>query len=290
MSSQNRKYFRFRLFRILVLLILFISPTTSTTNKLSVPESCLELANALMTSQSDNEFNKYLIQCLASVEWQQLSDFAIQNFQELKDKIPPEIAKSVKGSLFIVSVYLICLSNQLYKQAVVLAEDYKEHRDMFKELQTKIRVVLQAIRTEIHSMPKSIDFGALNERIAKVMEILSHFHTELERVTNDVKNGIISSRLDKIWATGYGYAALLVCVGSLFVAGPGAVLLICVPSLGVFVYSITRFFSLGETNEELNQLQKDARKLRLESAKHRTQLQVNLVLMKSKLNHSLPGR
>ena len=289
MSSQNRKYFHFRFFRILFFLILFISPTTPTTSKLGLPENCFQLARTLMTSQSDNEFNKYLVQCLASVEWQQLSDFAIQNFQELKDKIPPGIAKSVKGSLFIVSVYLICLSNQLYKQAVILAEDYKEHRDMFKELQTKMKVVLQTIKTEIYSMSQTIDFATLYERIAKVMEILSHFYTELEQVTNDVKNGIISSRLDKNKVIGYGVVALVVCVGSPFVAGPGGVFLICAPALGGVAYSIASYLSLDTTNEELNQLQKDTRRLSLESAKHRAQLQVILALMKGKLNYSLPG-
>ena len=290
MSSQNRKYFRFRFFRILFFLILFISPTTPTTSKLGLPESCFQLARTLMTSQSDNEFNKYLVQCLASVEWQQLSDFTIQKFQELKDKIPPGIAESVKGSLFIVSVHLICLSNLLYQQAVILAEDCKEHRDMFKELQTKMKVVLQAIKTEIYSMPKSIDFPTMHERITKVMKILNNFYTELEQVTNDVKNGIISSRLHKIIVIGCGVVALVVCVGSPFVAGPRRVFLICAPALGGVAYSIASYLSLGTTNEELNQLLKDTRKLRQEAAKHRAQLQVILALLKGKLNHSMPGR
>ena len=242
-----------------------------------------------MTSQSDNEFNKYLVQCLASVEWQQLSDFAIQSFQELKDKIPPGIAKSVKGSLFIVSVYLICFSNQLYKQAVILAEDYKEHRDKFKELQTKMKVVLQAIKTEIYSMPKSIDFPTMYERIAEVMKILNNFYTELEKVTNDIKNDLIKSQHDKPWAIGLGVTASVVCVGSIFVAGPWGIGLTCVPAFGGVVYSIESFFSLDKTNEQLNQLQKDTRRLSLESAKHRAQLQVILALMKGKLNYSLPG-
>ena len=214
-----------------------------------------------MTSQSDNEFNKYLVQCLASVEWQQLSDFTIQTFQELKDKIPPGIAKSVKGSLFIVSVYLICLSNQLYKQAVILAEDYKEHRDKFKELQTKMKVVLQAIKTEIYSMPKSIDFPTMYERITEVMKILNNFYTELEKVTNDTKNGIIESQHAIPWAIGYVVVAVVVCAGTFFVAGPWGIGLICVPAFGVVAYSIQAFFSLGKTNEQLNQLQKMLKRL-----------------------------
>ena len=242
-----------------------------------------------MTSQSDNEFNKYLVQCLASVEWQQLSDFAIQNFQELKDKIPPGIAKSVKGSLFIVSVYLICFSNQLYKQAVILAEDYKEHRDKFKELQTKMKVVLQAIKTEIYSMPKSIDFPTMYKRIAEVMKILNNFYTELEKVTNDIKNDLNKSQHDKFLVIELGVTALVVCVGSIFVASPRGIGLICVPASGGVAYSIKSFFSLDKTNEQLNQLQKDTRRLSLESAKHRAQLQVILALMKGKLNYSLPG-
>ena len=289
MSSQNRKYFRFRFFRILFFLILFISPTTPTTSKLGLPESCFQLARTLMTSQSDNEFNKYLVQCLASVEWQQLSDFTIQTFQELKDKIPPGIAKSVKGSLFIVSVYLICLSNQLYKQAVILAEDYKEYRDKFKELQTKMKVVLQAIKTEIYSMPKSIDFPTMYERITEVMKILNNFYTELEKVTNDIKNDLIKSQHDKLSAIGLGVIASVVSVGAISVAGLWGIGLICVPAFGGVACSIGSYFSLGKTIEQLNQLQKDTRRLSLESAKHRAQLQVILALMKGKLNYSLPG-
>ena len=73
----------------------------SKTNGLSLPQSFLKLESALMTSQSDNEFNKLIIECLASVEWQQLSDFAIQEFQGLIEKIPPEIANSKKGGLLL---------------------------------------------------------------------------------------------------------------------------------------------------------------------------------------------
>ena len=288
MSSQDRNYSHFRLFRMLVLLILFTSPTISKTNGLSLPQSFLKLESALMTSQSDNEFNKLIIECLASVEWQQLSDFAIQEFQGLIKKIPPEIANSEKGRLFTVSVHLICLINQLYKQAVILAEDYKQHRDMFKELQTKMKVVLQTIKTQINSLPKIIDFATLYERMAKVMEILNDFHIELEKVTNDVKNGIINSRSGIPLATGCGVAAVVVCGASTFDASPWVKGLTCVPSIGGIAYSIMSFFSLDKTSEELNQLQKETKKLRLEFAKHRAQLQVQLALMKAKLNHSRP--
>ena len=176
-----------------------------------------------------------------------------------------------------------CLSNQLCKQAVVLAEDYKEHRDMFKELQTKMKVVLQAIKTEIYSRPKSIDFPTMYERIAEVMKILNNFYTELEKVTNDIKNGIIESQHAKPWAIGYVVAAVV-----FFVASPLGIGSTCVSALGVIAYSTQSLFSLANTNEELNRLQKDARKLSVESAKHRAQLQVILALMKGKLNHSMP--
>ena len=259
----------------------------SKTNGLSLPQSFLKLESALMTSQSDNEFNKLIIECLASVEWQQLSDFAIQEFQGLIEKIPPEIANSEKGGLFTVSVHFICLINQLYKQAVILAEDYKQHRDMFKALQRKIKVVLQAI-TEIYSMPKSIDFATLYVKIANIMEILNNFNIELEMVTNDIKNGIINSRRGIPLAIGWGVAAVVVCGASTFDASPWVKGLTCVSSTGGIAYSIMSFFSLVKTSEELNQLQKETKKLRLELAKHRAQLQIQLALMKGKLNHSRP--
>ena len=183
-----------------------------------------------------------------------------------------------------------CLSNQLYKQAVILAEDYKEHRDKFKELQTKMKVVLQAIKTEIYSMPKSIDFPTMYERITEVMKILNNFYTELEKVTNDIKNGIIESQHAKPWAIGYVVAAVVVCAGTFFVASPLGIGSTCVSALGVIAYSTQSLFSLANTNEELNRLQKDTRKLSVESAKHRAQLRVILALVKGKLNHSMPGR
>ena len=188
-----------------------------------------------------------------------------------------------------MSVYLICVSNNLDKQAVILAEDYKKHRDMFKELQTKMKVVLQAIKTEIYSMPKSIDFPTMYERIAEVMKILNNFYTELEKVTNDIKNGIIESQHAKRLAIALDVTAFVVCFGSIFVADPWRIGLTCGPAFGGVAYSIESCFSLGKTNEQLNQLQKDTRRLSLESAKHRAQLQVILALMKGKLNYSLPG-
>ena len=127
------------------------------------------------------------------------------------------------------------------------------------------------------------------ERIAEVMKILNNFYTELEKVTNDTKNGIIESQHAIPWAIGYVVVAVVVCAGTFFVAGPWGIGLICVPAFGVVAYSIQSFFSLGKTNEQLNQLQKDTRRLSLESAKHRAQLQVILALMKGKLNYSLPG-
>ena len=189
-----------------------------------------------------------------------------------------------------MSVYLICVSNNLDKQAVILAEDYKKHRDMFKELQTKMKVILRAIKTEIYSMPKSIDFATLYERIAKVMEILNNFNTELEKVTNDIKNSIIESRHAKPWAIEYVVVAACVCAVSFFLASPLGRGLICASTIGVIAYSTQSFSSLANTNEELNRLQKDTRKLSVKSAKHQAQLQVKLALVKGKLNHSMPGR
>ena len=188
-----------------------------------------------------------------------------------------------------MSVHFICLINQLYKQAVILAEDYKQHRDMFKALQTKIKVVLQAI-TEIYSMPKSIDFATLYVKIANIMEILNNFNIELEMVTNDIKNGIIESRHAKPWAIEYVVVAACVCAVSFFLASPLGRGLICASAIGVIAYSTQSFSSLANTNEELNRLQKDTRKLSVKLAKHQAQLQVKLALVKGKLNHSMPGR
>ena len=250
-------------------------------NKLSVPKSFLKLASALITSQSNNEFKKLIDQYLESQD----KNFAIKDFHGLIEKIPPEIANSPNGSLFIVSVHLICLSNQLYKQAVTLAEDCKQHRYMLEESQAKM-VVPHSIKTEIDSVLTSTDFATLYKRITKVMEILNDFHTKLEQVSDDVKNGIIKSRHGKPLAIGYGVVAAVVCVGSFFVASPFGVSLGCLFSTGVIAYSVKSFSFLDKTTEELNRLQKDTKMLRLELAKYRTQLQVKLTLIEGKLNHS----
>ena len=139
-------------------------------------------------------------------------------------------------------------------------------------------------------MPKSIDFATLYERIAKVMEILNNFNTELEKVTNDIKNGIIESRHAKPWAIEYVVVAACVCAVSFFLASPLGRGLICASAIGVIAYSTQSFSSLANTNEELNRLQKETRKLSVKLAKHQAQLQVKLALVKGKLNHSMPGR
>lgn len=285
MSSQEWKYFPFRFYRTLVLLILFMSPTTPTMNTLSVPESFLKLASASITSQSNNEFNKFIIEYLESRE---LSEFAIQDFRRLIEKIPPEIANSPKGSLFIVSVHLICFINQLYNQSDILAEECKRHRDILEQSRSKMENVLHAIETEIDSMLTSTDFATLHKRIAIVMEILNDFHTKLEQVSNDIKNGIIKSRHGKPLAIGYGVASAVVCVGSFFVGSPFRRVLTSAIAAVAVSYSINNFISLAKTNEELNQLQRDTKMVKLELAEHRTQLQVKLALMKGKLNHTLP--
>ena len=285
MSSQEWKYFPFRFYRTLVLLILFVSPTTPTMNTVSVPESFLKLARASITSQSNNEFKKSIIEYLESRE---LSDFTIQDFRNLIKKIPPEIANSPKGSLFIVSVHLICFINQLYIQFDILAEESKMHRDILESSRSEMEIVLHEIEKEIDSMLTSTDFATLYERIAILMRILNDYHTRLEQVSNDIKNGIIKSRHGKPLAIGYVVASAVVFVSSFFVGSPFRRVLTSTIAAGAVAYSINSFFSLEKTNEELNQLQRDTNMVRLELAEHRTQLQVKLALMKGKLNHTLP--
>ena len=288
MSSQDRKYFRFRFSRILVSLILFISPTPSTTNKSSEQECFLELKRTLISSQSDDEFKKSIIACLRSVEWQKLSNFSIQSFQALIEKIPPEIANSLKGDLFVVCVSLTYFSHQLYKQSVNLEEECKQHWNDFKELKTTTEVAFDAIRKEIYSISESTDFVELYTKITKMAIMLEKHHNKLEKITYDVKESIIASRHSKPLAIGFGVAAAVVCVGSFKFGGPLTIISICTPACGVVAYSTTTFLSLDKTNEELNRLQKDTRELGLELVKHQARLQVRLILMKGKLNHRLP--
>ena len=287
MSSQDRKYFRFRFSRILVSLILFISPTPSTTNKSSVQECFLELKRTLISSQSDDEFKKSIIACLRSVEWQKLSNFSIQSFQALIEKIPPEIANSLKGDLFVVCVSLTYFSHQLYKQSVNLEKECKQYWNDFKELKTTTEVAFDEIRKEIYSISESTDFDELYTTITKMATMLENHHNKLEKITYDVKESIIASRHGKPLAIGYGVVAAVVCVRSFNFGGPWTIL-ICTPACGVVAYSTKTFLSLDKTNEELNRLQKDTRKLGLELVKHQARLQVRLILMKGKLNHRLP--
>ena len=288
MSSQDRKYFRFRFSRILVLLILFISPTPSTTNKSSEQECFLELTRTLISSQSDDEFKKSIIACLRSVEWQKLSSFSIQSFQGLIEKIPPEIANSLKGDLFVVCVSLLYFSHQLYKQSVNLEEECKQYWGKFEELKEETEITFGGIKKEFYSISESTDFDTLYKKITKMATMLENHHNKLEQITYDVKESIIASRHSKPLAIGYGVVAAVFCVGSFYIGGPWRIGLTCTSAAGVVAYSITTFLSLDKTNEELNRLQKDTRKLGLELVKHQARLQVRLILMKGKLNHRLP--
>ena len=286
MSSQDRKYFRFRFSRILVLLILFISPTPSTTNKSSEQECFLELTRTLISSQSDDEFKKSIIACLRSVEWQKLSNFSIQSFQALIEKIPPEIANSLKGDLFVVCVSLLYFSHQLYKQSVNLEEECKTYWDKLGQLKEKTEIAFGGIKKEIYSISESTDFDSLYTKITKMTTMLENHHNELEQITYNVTESIIASRHSKPLAIGYGFVAAVVCVSSFY--SDGLWRITCFSAAGVVFYSIYNFLSLDKTNEELNQLQKDTRKLGLELVKHQVRLQVRLILMKGKLNHRLP--
>ena len=288
MSSQDRKYFRFCFSRILVLLILFISPTPSTTNKSSVQECFLELKRTLISSQSDDEFKKSIIACLRSVEWQKSSNFSIQSFQGLIEKIPPEIANSLKGDLFVVCVSLTYFSYQLYKQSVNLEEEYKQHWYEFEELKAESEIVFGAIKNEIYLLSESTDFDTLYKQITNITKILEGHHNKLELITYGIKESIIASRHNKPLAIGCGVVAAFFCVGSFYVGGPWTKVLTSISSCGVVAYSITTFLSLDKTNEELNKLQNDTRKLGLELVKYQARLQVRLILMKGKLNHTLP--
>lgn len=241
-----------------------------------------------MTSQSDNEFYELIIKCLVSAAWKNLSPSAIRNFRELIKNIPSKIANSAKGSLVFVSVYLIFISNNLYKQAVILTEDCKQHRDKLEELQTKMEVVLKAMKTQISPMSKSIDYATLYEQIEELLKIMDDLDIELKEITNDVKNDIIKSRHNKPWAIAYIIIAAASCVGSFLVTGWWVRVPTCLVALGVILQSSWSLHLLDENIKQLNELQKEMKTLKLELAKYRTKLRVDLPLMKGKLNHSLP--
>ena len=286
MSSQDRKYFRFS--RILVLLILFISPTTSATNTLDEPECFPKLENALKTSQSD-EFKKIAIECLSSVDWNLLSYFAMHKFQRLIEIMPPEIAESAHGVILIVSLDLISFNNQLYQQAVLLAEEVKQQRLKYELIKIKVGVTQKAIKELFHSMSKTTKFAILYKKITKIMEFLNNFDRALEEITDEVKKGIINSRHSKPSAVGYGITAVAVCITSISTVSRVKASFACFFSSGFIAFSAVTFSSLDNTIEELNKLQEDKGKLRLEIAEHQAHLQVKLALMtEGKLNHSLP--
>lgn len=179
-----------------------------------------------------------------------------------------------------MSVHLILFSNQLYKQAVILAEECKQYWDKFEELKIKTKVTLKEIQKVIYSVSESTDFDTLYEQITNIMTILDGYHIELELVTYDVKERIIASRHGKPVVLGYGGVASLACVGSFYVGGPLIIVLTCGLASGVVPYSIVTFLSLDKTNEELKQLEWETRKLGLELAKHQARFQVRLILMK----------
>ena len=221
------------------------------------------------------------------MEWQKLSNYSIQSFQGLIEKIPPEIANSLKGDLFVVCVSLTYFSHQLYKQSVNLEEEYKQYWYDFERLKAESKFAFDGIKNEIYLLSESTDFDTLYRRITNMTEILEGYHNKLELITYGVKESIIASRHSKPLAIGYGVVAAVFCVGSFKFGSPWTIL-ICTPACGVVAYSTKTFLSLDKTNEELNRLQKDTRKLGLELVKHQARLQVRLILMKGKLNHRLP--
>ncbi|XP_022777605.1 uncharacterized protein LOC111319039 [Stylophora pistillata] len=136
--------------------------------------------------------------------------------------------------------------------------------------------VFQGIITKLYLEPSGIDFTTMHAKIENVLEMLNPVYTELEQLTEDVKRDIIKCRQNKGLAIGGVYAAsAVVCL-----AAPWSVFSKCVPAIGSAVALIAYFNSLNETHENLNQLQKDTKKLRRDFAQHRAQLQLSLALMK----------
>lgn len=134
-----------------------------------------------------------------------------------------------------MSVYLIFISNNLYKQAVILSEDCKLHRDKFEELQIKMEVVLQEMKKQISPMSKSIGYAELYEQIEELLKIMDELHIELKELTSKVKNDIIKSRHNKPWAIPYIITAAACCVGSFFVTGWWVRVPTCLCTLGVIL-------------------------------------------------------
>ena len=150
--TRDRKYFRFQFLALPLLLLI------STTQAVSVPKGCAEVASTWMKNMElasivqDTDSLNNLVDCfqgmyklIEGADWKTVQDNIPKGVKDLVQKIPNlmDKAKSFasKGELVVWSVYLGYKSIELYDRATQLKITVKKHRQEFDLLKVKLKPI-----------------------------------------------------------------------------------------------------------------------------------------------------
>lgn len=278
MFSQNRKHFRLRFSRVVALLLLLTSPTQA----ISMPKSCVKVADAWMkngptsTVVTDTDFLMNIVDCLLSLGAneeisRQLQDL-IQKLPELIDNALP-VVKDKAGLL--LSAYLAYKSYELHDRAMDLETNlYKKYRHEFEVLQEKMKPVLNFTNDQLILQWKSGDTAGIQKIMITLLQMLSRFSVDLKALNDAIQKHVTQGGSDKRLSLAYAAALCTVCVGTMFLAGPAAIGLTCLPSAGFVAGCIKSYNSLKETLSKLELLWENTAKRQKELAKFHASLEL----------------
>jgi len=259
-----------------------------------VQKGCVEVASAWMVwmkSSSglvllqDPKFVTNLLECfqalhklLQETDWKTVEATTTKEVKNLIQNIP-NLAKNVKdvasgGGLVVLSAYLLYKSTELYARAKKLEQNFEKHQEDFRALQEELTPIKALIDEEIvphwknrntAKMVKSIEtlIAKLN-RNANVLSVL------VDRIQQDVREGSDN----RIWSVSYGFAAAVVCAGSLFTGHPVVYVMACGFGGGAVAFCFMSYSSVSETLGQLQLLKTDTAKMRIEITKYRATLEV----------------
>ena len=262
-----------------------------------MPKSCVKIADAwtknpTATVVTDTDFLMNILDCLLSLGAndeisRQLQDL-IQKLPQLIEKVLP-VAKDKAGLL--LSAYLAYKSYELHDRAMNLETDlHKKHRHDFEVLQEKMRPVLNFINDQFILQWKSGDITGIQNIVIPLLQMLSHFSEDLKALNDAIRKDVTQGGSDKRRSVAYAAGFIAICVGTMFVASPAAIGLICLSSAGFAYCPSKSYLSLEETLSKLELLWETTAKRHKELAKYHASLELLAVTGQAGNLEDLLGR
>ena len=281
----RRGHFRFG---FVLLLAAFL--VISTSEAISVPKGCAEVASAWIKNPQMGAFVQdaktltTLLDCIQGMyqliqqfDWKTAQTMIPKEVQGLMQKIPNlmEKAKKIGGKdMFLLSVYLGYRSIELYDRANSLKIDFKLYRQEFDLLKQELKAIKEFLDTEIVPQWKNGKMVNMPRNTEKYIEMLSRYSEVLRKLVHAIYSDVKQGSSDRIWSFTYGVSGVGVCVGSVFTGNPVVFVPTCGVGLGTAAVNVKTYVSLGETLEGFDLLWEDTAEMRTEITKYRTILEL----------------